>query len=79
MTPRFNQCLLWLFVVMLPSGSVMAHGSSDPVLQMAWGRASADKLIEFGYSVAWHEYPMAHAICPDEISDISKWLTEIYA
>lgn len=57
----------------------MAHGSFDPVLQMAWGRASADILIENGYSVDWHEYPMAHAVCPQEIADIGRWLCAIYA
>jgi phospholipase/carboxylesterase len=57
----------------------MAHGSFDPVLKMDWGRASADKLGENGYTVDWHEYPMAHAVCPQEIADISQWLTSIYA
>ena len=57
----------------------MAHGSFDPVLRMEWGRASADKLIETGYSVDWHEYPMAHAVCPQEIADISQWLSAIYS
>lgn len=56
----------------------MAHGSFDPVLQFEWGRASADKLIEAGYSVDWHAYPMAHAVCPQEIADISRWLSAIY-
>jgi phospholipase/carboxylesterase len=56
----------------------MAHGSFDPVLQLAWGRASADTLIENGYSVDWHEYPMAHAVCPQEIADIGGWLSAIY-
>jgi len=57
----------------------MAHGVSDPVLQMAWGRASADTLIKNGYSVDWHEYPMAHAVCPQEIADIGDFLSGIYA
>ena len=57
----------------------MAHGSFDPVLQLAWGRASADTLVENGYSVDWHEYPMAHAVCPQEIADIGGWLSAIYA
>ena len=57
----------------------MAHGSFDPVLQMAWGRASADKLIEAGFEVDWHEYPMAHAVCPQEIADISVWLNAVYS
>lgn len=57
----------------------MAHGSFDPVLRMDWGQASADKLIKYGYTVEWHEYPMAHAVCPEEIADISTWLSEIYS
>lgn len=57
----------------------MAHGSFDPVLRLEWGRASADKLIETGYAVEWHKYPMAHAVCPQEIADISAWLVRVYA
>jgi phospholipase/carboxylesterase len=57
----------------------MAHGQFDPVLRMEWGRASADRLVALGYSVEWHEYPMAHAVCPQEISDISHWLAGIYS
>jgi len=56
----------------------MAHGSFDPVLRMEWGRSSAERLIAAGYSVEWHEYPMAHAVCPEEIADISTWLSAIY-
>ena len=57
----------------------MAHGSFDNVLPMQWGRASADKLIAAGYAVEWHEYPMAHAVCPQEIAAIGTWLSKIYA
>jgi phospholipase/carboxylesterase len=56
----------------------MAHGSFDPVLQLAWGRSSAEKLTENGYTVDWHEYPMAHAVCPQEIADISQWLSTVF-
>ena len=57
----------------------MAHGSFDPVLQLAWGRGSADTLIDAGFSIDWHDYPMAHAVCPQEIVDISAWLTAVYS
>ena len=57
----------------------MAHGSSDPVLQIDWGRSSAGKLTENGFRVDWHEYPMAHAVCQQEIADISHWLSGIYS
>ncbi len=57
----------------------MAHGSYDPVLPMQLGRDSTDKLLESGYSIEWHEYPMEHAVCPQEIVDIGVWLATIYA
>lgn len=55
----------------------MAHGSIDPMLPMQWGKASADRLAEAGFVVEWHEYPMAHAVCPDEIRDIRNWLLTV--
>ena len=57
----------------------MAHGSFDPMLPMQWGRASADKLIEAGFSVDWHDYPMAHSVCAAEIGDIRNWLLSVFA
>jgi phospholipase/carboxylesterase len=57
----------------------MAHGSIDPVLSMELGRASADLLIDTGFKVQWHDYPMAHAVCPEEINDIREWLLSVYA
>ena len=56
----------------------MAHGSFDPMLPMQWGQASAEKLKETGFAVEWHDYPMAHAVCPEEIRDIREWLLKIY-
>ena len=56
----------------------MAHGSFDPMLPMQWGQASAQKLKETGFTVEWHDYPMAHAVCPEEIRDIRAWLLKTY-
>ena len=53
---------------------LMCHGSHDPVLALQMGTHSRDLLRALGVSVAWHEYPMAHAVCPAEIKDISVWL-----
>ena len=57
----------------------MAHGRFDPMIPMQFGRQSADKLVEAGFDVEWHDYPMAHAVCPDEIADIRTWLLSVYA
>jgi phospholipase/carboxylesterase len=57
----------------------MAHGTLDPVVPMALGRDAADLLIANDFAVEWHDYPMAHAVCPQEIDDIRNWLLSIYA
>lgn len=57
----------------------MAHGTFDPMLPMQWGQQSADRLKKAGFTIEWHDYPMAHAVCPEEIRDIREWLLKIYA
>jgi phospholipase/carboxylesterase len=57
----------------------MAHGSFDPVLPFQMGRSSADLLIESGFNVEWHDYPMAHAVCAEEIDDIRQWLVGLFS
>jgi len=56
----------------------MAHGSFDPMLPMQWGQLSAESLTEAGFTIEWHDYPMAHAVCPEEIRDIREWLLKVY-
>ena len=38
------------------------------------GIDSRDLLKSLGYAVEWHTYLMAHAVCPEEISDLRYWL-----
>jgi phospholipase/carboxylesterase len=57
----------------------MAHGTFDPVLPMQLGRSSYDLLVNAGIAVEWHEYPMAHAVCAEEIEDIRVWLLSVFA
>ena len=52
----------------------MAHGRNDPVVPYALGVASREALQKFGYTVEWHEYPMQHSVCEDELGDIKAWL-----
>lgn len=54
----------------------MAHGRSDPVIPYAFGRASADSLLQQDYHLEWHDYAMPHSVCPEEIGDIERWLTQ---
>ena len=52
----------------------MAHGTQDPVVPHAMGSKSKELLGTMGYRVEWHEYPMQHSVCLEEIRDISVWL-----
>jgi phospholipase/carboxylesterase len=55
----------------------IAHGLADPVLPVAMGRESRDALRGAGYTVEWHQYPMAHAVCADELADIRSYLLRV--
>lgn len=57
----------------------MAHGRADPMIPLARATASRDALRTLGYAVDWHEYPMAHAVCPQEIGDLNRWLQRVLA
>jgi len=52
----------------------MAHGTHDPLIPLARARSGRDLLLALGYPVEWHEYPMPHSVCGEEITDISNWL-----
>lgn len=52
----------------------MAHGSMDGVVPLFMGVAAADELRVCGYAPEWHDYPMAHAVCPEEIVHLRAWL-----
>ena len=56
----------------------MAHGQFDPMIPMQYGRTSADTLIEAGFGIEWHDYPMAHAVCAEEIADVSRFLVSAF-
>ena len=57
----------------------LAHGRFDPVVQLARGTASRDALQALGYRVDWHEYPMEHSVCAEEIADLNTWLLKVLA
>lgn len=53
-----------------------AHGSFDDVVSPQLGRQARDFLAGRDYAVDWQEYPMPHAVCPEEIEAIGNWLRE---
>lgn len=55
----------------------MAHGTFDNVISLDISQTSADMLKQHGYPLQWHEYPMAHSVCLEELADIRKFLCDI--
>jgi phospholipase/carboxylesterase len=54
-----------------------AHGTYDPVIPLAMATDSRDKLAAAGYQAEWHEYPMQHSVCVEEVAAISAWLRQV--
>jgi phospholipase/carboxylesterase len=55
----------------------MAHGQFDNMISLERAVQTRDALGALGYKVEWHEYPMPHSVCPEEIGDIAEFLVRI--
>lgn len=51
-----------------------AHGTVDDVVSLELGIRARDFLTHHGYRVEWHEYPILHSVCLEEIKAIGRWL-----
>ena len=57
----------------------LAHGQRDGVIGLDRAVASRDALAQLGYRVDWHEYPMEHSVCMEEVEEINAWLRRVLA
>jgi Predicted esterase len=57
----------------------MAHGTMDPVVVLERAVKSRELLTQLGHKVEWHDYPMQHSVCGEEVEDIGAWLTKVLA
>jgi phospholipase/carboxylesterase len=57
----------------------LAHGQRDPVVGLDRGTASRDALAALGYTVEWHDYPMEHSVCAQEVADLQRFLQRVLA
>ncbi|MCL4106662.1 UNVERIFIED_CONTAM: hypothetical protein GTU68_009796 [Idotea baltica] len=55
----------------------VCHGTHDPMVVVQQGKLACERLTEMGYTVDYSEYPMEHAVCPQEIAEISRWLQQV--
>ncbi|MBO9513384.1 MAG: dienelactone hydrolase family protein [Variovorax sp.] len=56
-----------------------AHGTRDGVIVIARAVQSRDALAALGYAVEWHEYPMEHSVCMEEVADLNRYLLKVLA
>jgi len=56
-----------------------AHGQRDGMVTMARGQAARDALTALGYEVEWHDYPMEHSVCVEEVQALQAWLERVLA
>jgi phospholipase/carboxylesterase len=55
----------------------MAHGTHDQMIPKARAQRAHDTLTGLSYEVEWHEYPMPHSVCMEEVADIAAWLVRV--
>lgn len=55
----------------------MGHGTHDPLIPLSAAEHSRDALMQNGYGVSWHCYPMQHSVCPQEVQDIADFLNRV--
>jgi len=57
----------------------LVHGRQDPVIPLARAVASRDALLALGYDIEWHDYPMPHSVCMEEVAHLNRWLLDVLA
>jgi len=60
-----------------PTPIFQAHGSFDPLIPVHFAGVSCRALTSAGWTVEYHEYPMAHQVAEAEIRDIGAFLRRV--
>ena len=56
---------------------LVQHGTSDPMIDVERARASRDLLTSIGAQPEYLEYPMAHEIGRQSLTDLDRWVTRV--
>jgi phospholipase/carboxylesterase len=54
-----------------------AHGAHDPMIPIAMAEHGRGQVAALGYAIEWHQYPMPHSVCAEEIADVAGWLRRV--
>lgn len=55
----------------------LAHGEIDAVVRFPRGTATRDWLVQLGWQPEWHDYPIGHEVCWEELRDIGAFLNRV--
>jgi phospholipase/carboxylesterase len=55
----------------------LAHGRKDGVVTLARGTAARDQMLGLDQPVEWHEYPMEHSVCMEEVQEVQRFLRRV--
>jgi phospholipase/carboxylesterase len=55
---------------------LVCHGSEDPVVPIWLGKAAYEQIAALSPErpTQWFDYPMGHAVCPEELAEIARFL-----
>jgi predicted esterase len=57
---------------------MIAHGTSDRVVQFKFGKGSKQMLKDWGWDVRWRSYKgLGHGVQQSEIDDVLKYLIRV--
>jgi thioredoxin 1 len=56
---------------------LIQHGTHDPVIDVHFGRLSAEALAANGVPVVYREYPMGHQVAPESLAEAAAWLDAV--
>ncbi|MGH2566879.1 MAG: alpha/beta hydrolase [Bacteroidota bacterium] len=54
----------------------VAHGIHDPVIPVQLGRRAQELLVEAKVDLTYREYPIAHQVSEESLTDLSAWLRQ---
>jgi phospholipase/carboxylesterase len=57
----------------------LAHGIRDPMVVLSRGTGSRDALLALKQPMEWHDYPMEHSVCMEEVQALNQWLLHVLA
>jgi len=49
----------------------------DQTVPASAGRSARQALQRLNYRVQWHEYPMMHEVCVEEIRELGRWMAQV--